>query len=104
MLIKKLLIRPAAIADLEKIYSYSHREFGSKRAEKYIRDLRLGFGKITKNPKAGHDFRYSNLNLKSYRVVSHIVFYEILQNKIAVVRILHKSMDYKKHILCLQKE
>ena len=50
---KKFRLRPKAEEDLENIYEYSYREFGSARADQYIRDLDAAFHKLAVEPSLG---------------------------------------------------
>ncbi|WP_080717500.1 type II toxin-antitoxin system RelE/ParE family toxin [Xenorhabdus bovienii] len=36
--------------------------------------------------------------LKGFPIASHIIFFRVVENGITIVRILHQSMDYRRHI------
>ena len=93
----KIHITPKADEDLENIYLYSVEKFGVKRAVQYINDLDKTFDKLANDRSLGHDCSYISPNLKSHRVVSHLIFYKFMADKVIIIRILHKSMDYKQH-------
>jgi toxin ParE1/3/4 len=93
----QILIKPRAYKDLEKIYLYSLKEFGSKRADQYVKDLDIAFNQLLGNPKLGTDYSCIHSNLMAYKVMSHLVFYKSSNINLSIIRILHKSMDYERH-------
>ncbi|WP_058533964.1 type II toxin-antitoxin system RelE/ParE family toxin [Legionella saoudiensis] len=72
---KTYRLYPKAIEDLESTYLYSTREFGIKRTEDYIRP-----------------------DLRAFNVGSHIIFFKTTDYGIAVIRVLHQSMDFNRHL------
>jgi len=94
---RTILLRPLAEDDLEKIYNYSYNEFGENRAIQYIHDLNNAFTKLTDNPNLVSQCDYIKAGLMTYHVVSHIVFFRVTKNRLSIIRILHKSMDYPRH-------
>ena len=95
---RSVLIRPLAETDLEDIYSYSHQEFGDVRAVKYIQDLDDAFNKLAENPNLGGNADFIKKGLLNFQVVSHIVFFRVAESNISIIRVLHKSMDYQRHL------
>lgn len=91
-------LRPKADRDLENIYQYSVQEFGRTRAAQYIRDLDAAFHTLTDEPTLGRDDHSVRSGLLSYRVVSHVIFFKTTVDGIIILRVLHKSMDYKRHL------
>ena len=91
-------LRPAADRDLQIIYRYSVKEWGNDRAERYIRDLSTAFQKLANNELKSTCADDLRAGLHSCRVVSHIVFFKQTDDGILVIRVLHKSMDYLKHL------
>lgn len=95
---KTFKLRPKADQDLQNIYTYSVEQWGTSRADKYIRDLETAFQKLAATHTLGRDCGHIHPNLRAYRVVSHVIFYKPAPFGIAVIRVLHKSMDEKRHI------
>ena len=91
-------IKPQAEKDLENIYDYSYQEFGSARADQYIRDLNTAFHKLADNPNLGSDYKHVRPELRAYSVVSHVVFFKPSVYGAIILRVLHKSMDYERHV------
>lgn len=95
---EKVRIRPKADKDLENIYEYSYQEFGSARADQYIRGLDAAFCKLADKPSLGRDYSHVRPDLMAYRIVSHVVFFKPSVDGITILRVLHKSMDYGRHL------
>jgi len=95
---KKFRIRPKADKDLENIYEYSYQEFGSARADQYIRELDAVFHTLADEPTLGRDYSHVRPNLMAYKVVSHVVFFKPAVYGATIIRVLHKSMDYERHL------
>lgn len=91
-------LRPAADRDLQNIFRYSVKEWGNDRAERYIRDLNTAFLKLANNELRSKRADDIHTGLHSCRVVSHVVFFKQTDYGILVIRVLHKSMDYLKHM------
>ncbi len=95
---KRFQLRPKAEKDLERIYDYSLQEFGDERADQYIKDLNAAFYKLACDPSLAKNYTFVRSDLYSYRVVSHVIFFKLAANGITIVRVLHKSMDYGRHL------
>jgi toxin ParE1/3/4 len=93
----KILIKPRAEEDLKNIYSYSLQEFGIKKARQYVKNLDEVFRKISENPNLGSHASYVKSKLIFYRSTSHLIFYQITNSSVTIIRILHKSMDFEKY-------
>ena len=91
-------LKPKAEQDLEDIFIYSFRQFGEAKAEKYIQGLNEAFSKIAKSPELGRKCDEISPNLQALFVVSHVVFYKVKGAKLTIIRVLHQSMDFQKHI------
>jgi toxin ParE1/3/4 len=96
---KKFYVRKTADKDLENIFVYSVENFGMERAEKYISDIVTAFQNLAAdNFKQGRDYSHVRPNLYALDVVSHVIFYKPTKDGVSIYRVLHKSMDYKKHL------
>ena len=91
-------LRPKAAKDLEDIYFYSVEKWGIPRADTYIKDINNAFNQLIENSGLGRDYGDVRPNLLAYFVGSHIIFYKFVGRDIAVVRVLHQSMDFKRHL------
>ena len=89
---------PKAVQDLEDIYHYSVKIFGYKKAESYIRDMENIFNLLTKNHKIAREANAIKSGLKVFQSRSHMIFFEKVKDGIDIIRILHKSRDFSRHI------
>ena len=98
MLNKKFLLYPKAVEDLESIYLYSTREFGIKRTADYILAIDASFQHLADDPLIARKCDYIRPDLCAFNVGSHIIFFKITDYGIAVIRVLHQSMDFNRHL------
>jgi len=94
---KKFRLRLKADKDLEDIYEYSYQRFGEQRADKYIEDLDAAFFNLAENTNLGIDCGDIRRGLRMHKVVSHMVFFRPSSYGAIIIRVLHKSMDYRLH-------
>ncbi|HVE44470.1 MAG TPA: type II toxin-antitoxin system RelE/ParE family toxin [Gammaproteobacteria bacterium] len=94
---KTYRLYPKAIDDLDSIYLYSTREFGSQRTEDYILAIEANFQRLTDDPMIARKCDYIKQNLKAFNVGSHIIFFKITDHGISIIRVLHQSMDFIRH-------
>ncbi len=95
---KIFYIRETAHKDLNNIFIYSVETFGMERAERYLDDLVSAFQTLANNYNQGRDYGHVRPNLYAWNVVSHVIYYKPTKEGISVYRVLHKSMDYQKHL------
>lgn len=95
---KRVQIRPKAYEDIEQIYRYSVTQWGAARADLYIYELNDTFETLAENPNVGRNCAFIRPGLFSFTIVSHVIFYKPTSSGIAVIRVLHKSMDHRRHI------
>ncbi len=95
---KTFQLRPKAVQDLENIYNYSVQEFSFERAEKYIIDLDSSFYKLAGDPSLGRNYNHIRSGVLAFNVVSHIVFFRLSKSGIIILRVLHNSMDFGRHL------
>lgn len=91
---KTFRLRPKADDDLVAIYQFTVLQWGARQAEDYIRELNLAFQTLAENNRIGRDCDHVRSELRAHTVGSHVIFYKPTVYGAAVVRVLHKSMDY----------
>ena len=89
---------PKAIDDLESIYLYSMREFGIKRTEDYILAIEASFQHLADDPLISRKCDYVRQDLRAFNIGSHVIFLKTTNYGIAVIRVLHQSMDFIRHL------
>jgi len=88
----------AALRDLQNISRYTLRHWGSIQEEKYLNSVWTEFQKISANPQ---NFRQRNDLFAECRIApvgSHIILFRVQMGLIQIARVLHRSMDFNRHI------
>jgi toxin ParE1/3/4 len=96
--VKRLVLTEIARADLASIRRYSTRTWGRDQTSKYmdaLRDTMTGLVRGTVVTRARDDLRPAIRMASSDR---HSIFFEADESRILVVRVLHDSMDYRRHL------
>jgi toxin ParE1/3/4 len=91
-------LRPKAVSDLEEIWDYTVRMWDEDQAERYLRLLNVGFIDLTIQPDLGRSCDAIRPGYRVFRVGSHVIFYRVLNQRIEIVRVLHQSMDFERHL------
>ena len=95
---KRLALTEIARADLASIRRYSTRTWGRDQTTKYmdaLRDTMKGLVRGTVVTRTRDDLRPAIQMVTSGR---HSIFFEAGESRILVVRVLHDSMDYRRHL------
>ncbi|WP_086931620.1 type II toxin-antitoxin system RelE/ParE family toxin [Agarilytica rhodophyticola] len=91
-------LSPKAKQDIRDIRKYTKNKFGPTQASKYYNQLFDAFEKLSSNRSLGKNYDELALSIKGCRMQSHVIFFIIKPSHIDIVRILHKSKDYKRHV------
>ena len=94
----ELRLSKRAQADLDEIADYTIGEFGVVQARKYRDGLGACFKALCDNPLLGRDAHELAPGLRRIRQQAHAVFYLHTKGRILIVRILHHSMDFERHL------
>jgi len=95
----KLRISKLASNDLEEMYLYGHINYGEDKANEYANLIKDRLYMICDNPEIGRLDTKVNPAIRRFEIEQHIAFYDIEDNHIFIVRILHKSTDYIHHLI-----
>ncbi len=87
-----------AAADLSQIYEYTILNFGLNRAREYLSGLHGRFETLAENPMHGRGAGELAPGLRRLEYQSHVVFYAPKGTGVRIVRVLHQSMDMKRHV------
>ncbi len=82
-----------ADSDLVEIFEYSKKEFGTQQGKLYLEEIEKSINLLCKQPHLGKNRDEIKMGLFSIKCNSHIIFYRIRNNRIFIVRVLHKSRD-----------
>lgn len=88
---------PAAISDIEAIWDYTADVWGLDQADDYSDDIRDTCTSLAAGRKFGRvvDVRAGYMKCL---VGKHVIFYQKTVSGIAVIRVLHQSMDVDRHL------
>ena len=95
---EKYSISKEAQNDLKEIQHYTMTNWGKQQAKQYLIELTANFEMLAHSPKMGKIREEIHEGLRSFKARHHIVFYREGPNGIAIARILHASMDIKRHL------
>lgn len=90
----KFIISKNAQRDLNEIGTYTQNNFGLSQANIYREKLNNAFKTIENFPKSGRHVDGLSSNLNRYEVEKHIIFYDITDQTITIIRILHEAVDF----------
>lgn len=92
-------ISKLAETDLENIWLYTLENWSLKQANKYYSLIITEIQSICQNPKIGKAIEEIKTEHSFRKVQSHLIVYQIKQDKIWVDRILHKRMDIGSNLI-----
>ena len=87
------LFSPKANVDLDTIWRYTVDNWGELRAETYLRSIFEAAERIKENPHLGRSREDVRHGYRSVVVGSHLLFYQLSQETVIIIRILHQRMD-----------
>ena len=88
-----------AILDLDEIFVYTLKHWSVEQADKYYKAIISEIKHVTKHFESGRLISQVREGYRSSKINSHIIFYRKGQDSvIEIVRILHESMDWKRHL------
>ena len=86
-------VTPRAAADLNRIATYTLRNWGRWQTTAYLKALSDRFGWLSEHPEIGRARPEILPDLRSFREGSHIVFYRTRGTVIEIIGVPHVSMD-----------
>jgi toxin ParE1/3/4 len=89
---------PAAISDLQSIRAYTLEHWGTRQEQLYLDSLWAKFETIRNQP---NKYRTRNDLFPGCQIAAqarHVILFRIHGTTLQIVRILHNSMDFPRHI------
>lgn len=87
-----------AESDLSEIADYTIESFGLDQARRYVEGLEVCFQALADRSSEGRSAAELAPGLMRFRQQSHVVFYMPDEEGVLIVRVLHKSMDFQRHL------
>ena len=88
----------SAASDLDEIWDYSAEYWGIDQANRYVEALRESIARVALDPSRGRSVSVRGKSYYQYRSGSHMIFYRETNRGVQIVRILHQSMQYLRHL------
>ena len=93
----KINFSQRAVDDLGDIWNYTAVKWSLEQADNYYNILISFCKEIAKNPfLLGKKYDDVKVSLLGCEVKKHIIFYQIRNEEVLIIRILHERMDYYK--------
>lgn len=94
----RVIISPKARRDLIDIGRYTEKQWGNTQRKKYLAQLKARFEKLAQHPSLGRRRDELPEAPLGYHEGRHVIFYRPLADDIEIVRVLHDSMDFSRHL------
>lgn len=94
----KYRITEAAYRDLNDIWFYTFQEWSENQASKYFESIIQEIELLSENPNKAKKLKKTKSEIYYFRALSHYIFFKYGDEQIDVIRILHKMMDFPKHL------
>ena len=94
----RLRLSHRARADLDAIWEFTARRCSTVQAERYYRDVADAIHDLTTGRRRGRELGFGEVGWMRLNVRSHVVFYFRESDELHVLRVLHQSMDAKRHL------
>ncbi|MGM0423010.1 MAG: type II toxin-antitoxin system RelE/ParE family toxin [Pseudomonadota bacterium] len=88
-----------AVQDLYEIGQYTQEHWGKDQRIAYFDRMNRAFSRLAKTPERGRSAQHIRAGYHCYPVEKHIIFYQIKDDTILIIRILHQSMDLPRHLI-----
>ncbi|PHQ98814.1 MAG: toxin, ParE-ParD toxin-antitoxin system [Marinosulfonomonas sp.] len=88
----------AAKADLIDVWSTTFETWGADQADTYLDDIDRALNGLAENPLLGSDCSDIVQGVRRLITGRHVAFYQVSDDTIFVIRVLHQSMDMKRQL------
>lgn len=95
---KQIVLTPKAKSDLDGIWNYTEDNWGQEQAEKYIRQIWSDLDATSQDLKPFVVIDEIMRGFCKTRSGSHVIFFKPYDGGIEIIRILHQSMDFERHL------
>lgn len=92
------VLTPRARADLEAIWAYTAERWTIEQADRYVRLLHSAMQAVAGEPRRWRSCDHIRSGYFKYSAGSHALFFRRHERGIVVVRVLHQSMDFERHL------
>ncbi len=97
-MVTRYVLSPRAQADIDDIWNYTVKRWSVDQAERYLRLIQAEIGNLASDPLRGRACDEVRLGYRRGYAGSHVIFHRVEDHRIDVVRILHRRMDFERHL------
>jgi len=91
-------LTPRARADLKAIWIYTADHWSVEQADRYVGLLHGAMRIVAAEPRRWRPCDHIRAGYFKYSAGSHVLFFRRHASGIAIIRILHQSMDFDRHL------
>lgn len=92
------LLSAKAKADLDGIRDYTIDTWDIEQAKNYISEPLQVIERVARSPKHGAPCEHLGAGTRKVRSNSHLIYYRMVDDDLIVRRILHESMNIRRHL------
>jgi toxin ParE1/3/4 len=94
----RYVLSPRAQKDVDDIWDYTVTHWNLRQAEIYLRQIWHAIETVAAEPRLARSCNDIRPGYWKYPAGSHVLFFRLTNNGIDVVRILHRRMDFERHL------
>ena len=91
-------LSPRARADLNAIWGYTAERWNIEQADRYLGVIHRAMEAVAREPRRWRPCDHIRAGYFKCSAGSHVLFFRQHANGIAVIRVLHQSMDFERHL------
>lgn len=91
-------LAPRARDDLVRIWRYTAERWSQAQADSYLRLINQEIVKIGSDPRLARECDDIRPGYRRRAAQSHVLYFKVAKDGIEIMRVLHKSMDAKRHL------
>lgn len=91
------VLSPAAVGDLDAIWTFGEERWGVAQAESYARSIQRAVETVAADPRRGRPCDEVRPGYRKFAVGAHMLFYRPHPDGIDIVRVLHQRIDFDRY-------
>lgn len=91
-------LAPAALRDLERIWTHTRQQWSAEQATRYHDALVKAFSLLAQSPETAPACDLIRPGYRRGSVGRHSIYFRVTPYGIAIIRILHDRMDAPRHL------
>ena len=87
-----------ARADLTEIWKYTADRWTPEQADRYVLEIHAAIERVANDPRKGRPCDHIRPGYRKWNIGAHVLFFRPVSEGIEIVRVLHQSMDFDRHL------